>query len=331
VFRSLPMTRHQSRWWLTAALASAAVLLGACGGDEAAPVATPAPTTATAAPDVTATPAPPAFPVTITDSSGAAITIEAAPQRIVSHSPALTEILFAIGAGPQVVAVDNFSNYPPEVLSMQHVRYSSPEPEQAIALEADIIFFSGRQRGSVEAFRALDLPVFLNEEPTTLEGVLESITLIGRITGNEEAAVALVADMQARIDAVTARVADVTEGPLVFWEITDGLYTVAPESFIGSMLSLLKARNVAEGATTAFPQLTAEAIVERDPDVIFFADADAGVTVAAIGERPGWADIAAVRDGRVIEVDPDVASRPGPRIVEALEMVARALYPDRFR
>ncbi|MDA0271306.1 MAG: ABC transporter substrate-binding protein [Chloroflexi bacterium] len=325
------MTRHRSRWWLAAALASAALLLGACGSDEAAPAATPAATAAaTAAPDVTATPAPPAFPVTITDSSGTEITIEAAPLRIVSHSPALTEILFAIGAGPQVVAVDNFSNYPPEVLAMQHVRYSSPEPEQAVALDADIIFFSGRQRGSVEAFRALDLPIFLNEEPTTLAGVLESITLIGRITGHQEEAAALVAEMQTRIDAVTAKVADVTEGPLVFWEITDGLYTVGPESFIGSMLTLLKARNVAADATTAFPQLTAEAIVERDPNVIFFADADAGVTVAAIGERPGWGDIAAVRDARVFEVHPDVASRPGPRIVEALEMVAQALYPDRF-
>ncbi len=309
-------------------LVAAVFALAACGSDNtAAPGGGQATTTSVP----TASGSLPAFPLTLNDSSGTSVTVAAQPQRIVSHSPAITEILFAIGAGPQVVAVDQFSNYPPEAVDLQLVRYSDPDPEQAVVLEPDLIFFSNRQSASVDAFRALDLPVFFANEADSIDGVLSQIVLIGRLTGHAPAAEALVLDMRTRIDAIAAGVADVTEGPTVFYELTDSLFTVAPDSFIGGMLTLLKARNVAEGSTTAFPQLTAEVVVERNPDVILLAEPpEAGVTLESVAARPGWSQIAAVENGRVIAVDADISSRPGPRIVEGLEIIAKALYPDRF-
>lgn len=319
---------HQrQRAALAAGVAALALLITACG-DASDPTATPTEAAPAATASVAAT--PPAFPLTVSDSSGTSIVIEARPERIVSHSPAVTEILFAIGAGPQVVAVDDFSDYPEEAIALQQVRYSDPDPEQGVALEPDLILFGGRQQGSVEAFRALGLPVFLMEEAATIEAVLDDIMMIGRISGHAAEAEVLVAELRGRIDAIAAKVADVTEGPTVFFELSDGLYTVAPESFVGGMLSLLKARNIAEGATTAFPQLTGEVVVERNPEVILLADAEFGASLESLRERPGWAEIAAVQSGRVVPVDPDVTNRPGPRIVDGLELIAKALYSDRF-
>jgi len=320
---------HQrQRAALAAGVAALALLITACGDDASDPTATPTEAAPAATASVAAT--LPAFPLTVTDSSDTSIVIEARPERIVSHSPAVTEILFAIGAGAQVVAVDDFSDYPEEAIALQQVRYSDPDPEQGVALEPDLILFGGRQQGSVEAFRALGLPVFLMEEAATIEAVLDDIMLIGRISGHAAEAEVLVAELRGRIDAIAAKVADVTEGPTVFFELSDGLYTVAPESFVGGMLSLLKARNIAEGATTAFPQLTGEVVVERNPEVILLADAEFGASLESLRERPGWAEIAAVQSGRVVPVDPDVTNRPGPRIVDGLELIAKALYPDRF-
>ncbi|MDO9444482.1 MAG: ABC transporter substrate-binding protein [Dehalococcoidia bacterium] len=320
--------QRRKRAALAAGVVALALIVTACGDEAAEPAATATEAAPTATASVAA--ALPAFPLTVTDSSGASIVIEARPERIVSHSPAVTEILFAIGAGAQVVAVDDFSDYPEAAVALQQVRYSDPDPEQGVALEPDLILFGGRQQGSVEAFRALGLPVFLMEEAVTLEAVLDDIMLIGRISGHAAEAEVLVAELRGRIDAIAAKVADVTEGPTVFFELSDGLYTVAPESFVGGMLTLLKARNIAEGATTAFPQLTGEVVVERNPEVILLADAEFGASLESLRERPGWAEIAAVQSGRVVPVDPDVTNRPGPRIVDGLELIAKALYPDRF-
>ena len=320
---------------VSAALILAAVV-AACGSDD--PLASRAPlTAATEAPatpetrPATETPAvETAFPLTITDSGGTELVFEAAPRRIISFSPAATEILFAIGAGGQVIAVDEFSNYPPEIEALDRVRYSDPDPEAALVLDPDLVLFGTQQEGSVEQFRALDLRVMLSRAPESIDGVLADIELLGRVTGHAEQAEALTAEMRRRIAAVVDSIDDVREGPLVFYELTDGLYTVGPDSFIGAMLTLLKARNVAEGAVSAFPQLTSEAVIDADPAVILLADAAFGASLETLRARPGWAGIAAVASGRVYPIDPDIASRPGPRIVEAIELIARALYPDRF-
>ncbi|MEX1022035.1 MAG: cobalamin-binding protein [Dehalococcoidia bacterium] len=296
-----------------------ALLLVACGGEGAPPAEETATATATVAGSVSAV-----------DAGGVTVTIEGRAERIVSHSPGATEILFAIGAGPQVVAVDDFSNYPPETEALPKVTYADPSAEQVLSHEPDLVILAENQGGSVEQFRDLGLPVFFLREPRDLDGVLEHIEVLGTLTGHEAEAATLVADLRTRLDAVAAAIQDVPHGPRVFYELDDTLYTVGPDTFIGAALSLVGAENIAAGAPSPFPQLTAEAVVEGDPEVILLADAAFGVTPEAVAARPGWSDTSAVRDGRIYPVDPDVMSRPGPRIVDGIEMLAALLYPDRF-
>jgi iron complex transport system substrate-binding protein len=313
-------------WPLLLALI-ASLLLAGCGEDDTPGEANPF-TSSTAASGESEGEA---FPRTITDSSDTAVTIKAEPQRIVSLSPAATEVLYAIGAGDRVVGTDSFSNYPPEAEETAKLDYSQPDPEATLALDPDLVIMVTRQQEQVEQFRDLGMTVLYFEEAATVDGVYDSIETFGELTGHDSEAKELVADMRERIEAVTSKLTDVAAGPRVFYEVTTDLYSASPDTFIGSMLTLLKARNIAEGATTQFPQLTAEAVIEANPEVILLADAkyanqDAG-TVAA---RPGWAGVSAVQTKRIVAVDDDIASRPGPRIVDAIEAIAEALYPDKF-
>ena len=157
---------------------------------------------------------------------------------------------------------------------------------------------------------------------------------MGRIVGRTREAQELTKAMEARIQAVRDKVATIEQGPLVFYELDPLLYTVSPTSFIGSLFTILKAQNVADEAEGDFPKLSAEVIIQRDPEVIMLADAaqftpqkETPETVAA---RPGWGSIRAVEQGRIYAVSPSLVSRPGPRIVQGLEELAALLYPDLF-
>ena len=302
----------------------AAPAVGPCN-DPQASTFTPTPTAAPASASATT------FPFTVSGADGQALTLRAPARAIVSHSPGVTEILFAIGAGAQVIAADEFSNYPAEAKSLKRVKYSDPNPETELALQPDLVILATNQKAQIEPFRRLGLPVLYDREPDDIDGVLASITLLGRAAGRGGEAATLVRSLRARIDVVVAKVADVQQGPKVFFELSDTLFTVAPGTFVGSLLSTVKARNIAEGATTAFPELGAEAVIAANPDVILLADSQYGATAEAVRARPGWSAIAAVQSGRLYPVDADITNRPGPRIVDALEALARLLYPDRFR
>ena len=271
------------------------------------------------------------FPRTVVDSSDRAVMIEAPPQRIISYSPAATEILFAIGAGSRVVAADKFSNYPAETSNLPKLEYSSPDPEAALAHEPDLVLFATRQREQVQQFRDLGMTLLFLEEAESIEGVFDSIILFGEFSGNDLQAESLVASMRERIEAVTQAIDDIEQGPRVFYEITADLYTASPDTFIGSMLSLLKAQNVAAGAHSPFPQLSAEAVIEADPQLVLLSDAAFGESLETVAARPGWGDISAVLHERVHAIDADIVDRPGPRIADGIEAVARLLYPDRFQ
>lgn len=295
------------------------VLAIACGSDATPPDSLTAPATGQAT-----------FPLTLTDGSGKTVMIEKAPSRIISYSPGATETLFAIGAGESVAAVDQFSDYPrAETSTLPKVDYSRPAPEPAIALNPDLVIFAGRQEAQVEGFRAAGLTVLYLEEPPDIKGVIESVRLLGKVTDHAESAGKLATDMERRVGAVESRMRAVASGPTVFYELTPDLYTVSPESFIGGVLSIAKAQNIAAGASSAFPQISLETVLKADPQVILLSDAGdyGGQSLATVRSRPGWGGISAVVSGRVHELDANLFSRPGPRIVDALESLVRLLHP----
>jgi iron complex transport system substrate-binding protein len=305
---------------------AAALLLVACSDED-----TPDGTNSSSTPAIAGTTGA-GFPTTITDSSNTKVTLAEAPKRIVSLSPAATEILFAIGAGDEVVGSDSFSDYPDAANKTAKLDYSKPDPEAALALDPDLVIMATRQQEQLQQFRDLHIKVLYIEEAETVDGVYDSIAMFGGITGHAAEAQSLVADMRRRIGAVTSKLATVSAGPRVFYEVTNDLYTASPDTFIGSMLTMLKAKNIAEGATTQFPQLTAEAVIGADPQVVLLADAKfTHENADIVSARPGWSNVSAVKDRRIYAIDDDIASRPGPRIVDAIETIAKALYPELFR
>jgi iron complex transport system substrate-binding protein len=305
-------------------LALLLALAAACGDDGDGGGASLSPT-ATRAATVAAQ-----SQLTLTDGLGRSVTLTAVPQRIASLSPAATEILFAVGAGDQVAAVDMFSNYPPEATTREKLDAFQPSVEAIAGAQPDLVLVFYDPGNLVEGLTNANLTVFFLETPTSVEGVLDQIRVLGKVTGHPQEAEGLVESMQEDISAVQERLAAVEQGPRVFHEVDNQLYTVAPDSFVGNLYTILKAQNIAAGTGQAFPQLSQEAIIEADPEVIILGDAVGGESPETVKARPGWGSISAVKNDRIYVVDPDIVSRPGPRLADALETLARALYPERF-
>ncbi len=308
---------------LALALALLLALAAACGDGQEGGAARPGTPTATAAAGVQ-------FPLTLTDGKGRAVSLPAPPERIASLSPAATEILFAIGAGEQVAAVDKFSDYPPEAKSRQQLDAFQPSVEAIVGAQPDLVLVFYDPGNLVDGLANAGVTVFFLDTPNSVDGVLEQIRLLGKATGHPQRAEELVATMQQRIAAIQGRLASVAQGPRVFHEVDNQLYTVAPDSFLGNLYTILKAQNIAAGAGQAFPQLSQEAIVQQDPEVIVLADVAAGESPETVKARPGWGGISAVKNDRIFTIDPDIVSRPGPRLVDALETLAKLLYPETF-
>src|SRR5258706_5705602 len=308
------------------------VAIAACGGA----VATTAPATQAAAlPTVTvaptATPAP-SFPVSLTDDEGTVVKFLAAPQKIVSLTPAATEILFAIGAGPRVVAkVEDLANFPPEASSLPVVAtFQGVDVEKIVAASADLVISGGAPFGqgpAVEQLRRANIPVLV-VAPAKLADVLKNIQLIGSATGDGEAAAALVASMTADFDAIQAATAGL-DHPKVFYQIdaTSKIYTAATGSLLEEMLKSAGADPITTGRPTAY-RLAVETLVQADPTLILLGDAAYGVTADQVKARPGWDTISAVKSGNIKAVDDIVITRPGPRLLDGLRALAVAIHPD---
>ncbi|NWG21763.1 MAG: cobalamin-binding protein [Chloroflexi bacterium] len=330
--------------------------LAACGATTTAPTTVPQPTstpaaTPTTVPQPTDTPAatpttvpqptstPAAAPVVVlTDSAGREVALEALPQTFVSLAPSTTEILFALGLGQQVIAIDDFSNYPAEAESLPRIGGTdfSYNYEQIAVLQPDLVLAAGiTSPEAVEKIESLGIPVAILGTPeTTLDGVFADIELAGALTGRSEQARLITTAMRARLDEIKARIAPVTERPRVFWELdaTDPAkpFTVGPGNFISDLLNIAGGENIFATADSPFPQVSAEQIVAADPQIILLADAQYGITVESVLARPGWETITAIKEKRVYPINDDLVSRPGPRIIEGLESIARLLHPDLF-
>jgi len=297
---------------LVALVAGFALVAAACGSDDDATTSADAPpTTEDAAPAATDPPA------------------DGAPERIVSIAPTHTETLFAIGAGDQVVAVDQFSYYPPETADLPNELSSfEPNVEAIAAFEPALVVLSdGGFSGITEQLDAIGIEWWDGPPASSLDEAYAQMKELGDVTGNASAADALVAEMQAEIEQIVADTEVPDDALTYFHEISPDLFTATSESFIGEVYSLLGLQNIADaaGADTNFPQLNAEFVIEADPDLIFLADTMIGESAETVASRDGWAEMSAVVDGNVIEMDDDIASRWGPRIVDYLVAVSAAV------
>jgi iron complex transport system substrate-binding protein len=251
------------------------------------------------------------------------------PDRIISLSPTATEMLFAIGAGHQVVAVDDDSDYPP---STPRTSLSGLEPNiEALArYDPDLVVVSYDPQGFVKSLSALGVPVLLEPAATNLGGTYSQISSLGRVTGHEAAAGALVRRMRRQIATTVASAPRFTTPPTYYFELEPDFYSVTSSTYVGQLLKMFGLHNIADaaqGASSGYPQLSDEYIVKSNPRIIFLADTicchQSARTVAA---RPGWRAIAAVRDGDVVGLDDDIASRWGPRVVVLARDIEAALW-----
>ncbi|MEX0984111.1 MAG: ABC transporter substrate-binding protein [Actinomycetota bacterium] len=305
------------RKFRSAALAGAVVLvLAACSDvSTTVPSSEPSPTTEA-----------PAFPVTIgTGKYG--VTIDEQPAAIVSLSPTATEMLFAIGAGDQVVAADEYSDYPAEAPTTDLSGYD-PNVEAIVSFEPDLVILEGARGAVVDGLESLGIPALIQPAAASLEDTYAQMKDLGVATGYVDEATVTITAMRADIEGALAAVPDAS-GIRVYHELDDTYYSVTTDTFIGQVYAefgMVNIADAAKGASSGYPQLSAEYIVKADPQLIVLADGDCcGQSAETVAARDGWGDIAAVRDGGLIVIDDSVASRWGPRIVEFIEAVSAGL------
>jgi iron complex transport system substrate-binding protein len=295
----------------------------------ATPMTTPATGTPTTLP-ATPTPAPLPFPVTLTDDEGTAVTIPARPTRIVSLTPAVTETLFALGAGDRLIANGDFDDYPAQVGELPHVAtYMGVDIEKIVGLTPDLVIAGGNDFNSPDAIaklRAVGIPVVV-VYADSVDAILADIRLVGTSVGAVPESEALTAWMRDRIDAIAAAAATSTPAR-VFYELdaTNEIYGPAPKSFIASMVELAGGDPITTGDPAIFA-IPLEKLIAADPQVIVLGDAAYGMTPAAVAGRPGWGGMTAVKAGAVRPVEDTIVTRPGPRIVEGLRALALAIDP----
>lgn len=252
------------------------------------------------------------------------------PERIVSLSPAATEVLFALGAGDQVVAVDSLSNYPEEAPLTELSAYE-PNLEAIADYDPDLVVADGTNPDLVAGLETLGIAVHVSPAPADLDELYAGIEALGEATGTAAGAAGLVEQMQAEIDAILARV-PATEPPLTFYhELDSTLYSITSSTFIGQLYTLAGLENIAdaadpEGTSAGYPQLSAEYLLEADPDLVFLADTKCcAETAETFAARPGFGALRAVRNGDVVLLDDDIASRWGPRVVVLLDIIVTAV------
>ena len=314
----------------------AGLLLAACAARAAIPSPEPQTAPADSTSQPTATPRATVESISAVDGLGRQVDLPEPAGRVVSLAPSNTEILFAIGAGDQVVGRDDFSDYPLEAVEVPSIgsTYGELNTEPIVGLEPDLVLAAGiTPPEHIEALEAVGLTVFVVGNPDTFPTLFDNIALVGRLTGHEPEAIALVDNLAARHAAVVAAIQGL-EPVSVFYEV-DGSDPAAPwttgsGTFQQLMFELAGAENIAADLQ-GWGQLSLEEILVRDPQVIIFgAGPFVPTTVDSLKSRPGWGAVAAVAQDRVYAVDTDLLDLPGPRLVEGLEQVARLLHPEAF-
>lgn len=268
---------------------------------------------------------------TFVDDIGRKVTV-IKPERLVSLTPSSTEILFALGLGDKVVGVDDYSNYPAAALKIDKVgAYDKPILEKIVALKPDLVLADSIHEEAVKRLEEMGISVAV-VFPSDLEEVLTGIRWIGIATGARDRAVELEAELTERIRLVDEKVASIPEQerPWVYYEVSsEPIMTAGPKTLSSELMVRAGGCNIAHDAATDYPEFSPEAIVSRNPDVIIFPEIHGtdAVEVETIKARPGWGTVKAVQNGRLYSIDADILSRPGPRVVEALEKMMRLFHP----
>jgi iron complex transport system substrate-binding protein len=318
-------------------------LITACASQATEPPAQATEIPATTAPptEAPATQAPtdPAVEtaLTITDGLGREVTLNGPAQRIISLAPSNTEILFAIGAGDQVVGRDQLSDYPEAAKNVTDVgsSFEALNTEQIVSLKPDLVLAAEiNTPEQVKQLEDLGLTVYYLKNPLTLEEMYGNLEIVAQLTGHREETADLIESLKARVAAVDEKIAPISSRPTVFYELdaTDPAkpFTAGKGTFITQLIDRAGGQNIAADID-GYPQLSLEQVVSADPNFIILGDARYGVTPESIAQRPGWENLTAVENGQVVPFNDDLVSRPGPRLVDALEELAKLLRPELFQ
>jgi iron complex transport system substrate-binding protein len=299
---------------LTAVVAAAALVLTGCANDDDAGGGTPEASASGAA-----------YPVTV-----GSLTLDRRPERIISLSPSATEMLFAVEAGQQVVAVDDQSTYPADAPKTDLSGFK-PNAEAIAAKNPDLVVLSDDLNKIVDQLARLKIPTFVTPAAKSVEDTYTEIGQLGTLTGHQNEASALTARMKTDIDKIVQSVPARSTPLSYYYELDPTFYSVTSKTFIGSIFARFGLTNVADaadpdGAKGGYPQLSQETLVKANPDMIFLADSKCcRQSAATVKARTGWSGITAVKTGQIVALDDDIASRWGPRIVDLVQSIADAV------
>jgi cobalamin transport system substrate-binding protein len=275
--------------------------------------------------------------LTLTDGLGREVKLNGPAQRVIAMAPSNTEILFAIGAGDQVVGRDALSDFPEEAKSLTDIgsTFDALNTEQIVSLKPDLVLAAEiNTPEQVKQLEDLGLTVYYLKNPLTLEELYGNLETVAQLTGHQDETATLIELLKARVAAVDEKIAPISSRPNVFYELdaTDPAkpYTAGKGTFITQLIERAGGHNIAADID-GYPQLSLEQVVAADPSFIILGDAAYGITPESIASRPGWENLSAVKNNQVYAFDDNLVSRPGPRLVDALEQLAKLLRPELFQ
>lgn len=277
-------------------------------------------------------------PMTFTDGLGRTVTLDQPAKRIVSMAPSATEMLFAVGAGSQVVGRDSFSDYPEEAKSLQDVGGSNGNYsyETIASLNPDLVIAAEiNTADQVKALEDLGLKVYYISNPIDFTSLFDEMTVLGQLTGHESEAKTAVAALETRVKVVKDTISKAAATPTVFYEL-DGSdpskpWTTGPGNFMDQLISLAGGKNIGTDLTSSWAQISLEDLLVKNPDIIVLGDSNYGITAEQVAARTGWDQLSAVKNDQIFAFDDNLVSRAGPRMVDGLEAMAKLIHPELFK
>ena len=275
-----------------------------------------------------------AVPLTLTDGLSHTIQLASPPKRIISLAPSNTEIVFAIGAGAQLIGREALSDYPAEAAKVTSIgsAYDKLNTEAIVALKPDLILAAEiTNPDQVKTLQGLGLTVYWLPNPKTYDDLFQNIKTVGQITGQIDGAQKLIDTLKIRFAAVIDKVKGAATKRTVFYEV-DGTdptkpWTSGPGNFLDTVITLAGGQNVGRVLKDPFAQISSEELIKQNPEIIILGDTLYGVTINSISQRAGWKSIAAVKNKAIYSFDDNLLSRPGPRLIDGLEQMAKLLHP----